>query len=69
MESYANKFEENVAKYVLQKKTRATADDQQWALLLIQNANYSAGSRNELALQLKTMDSKRKQPLTKHITT
>lgn len=61
MESYGNKLEENVARYVQQKSTRTAADDQQRALLLIQNANLSADSPNALTIQLTTMDYMHKQ--------
>lgn len=54
-EAYACRFESNVAKYVHQKSVRSARDDQQWALLMIQNANLSADTYNALTFQLTTM--------------
>lgn len=51
-ESYANKFEALVAKYVHQKNRRSPSDDQQWALLLLQNANLTADTLNSITFQL-----------------
>lgn len=51
-ESYANKLEAKVAKYVLPKNERLTTDEQQWALLLLPSANLSADTRNLVTVQL-----------------
>lgn len=57
---YANKFEARIAKYVHQKNTRSPSDDQQWALLLLQNADLTADTRNSITFQLTTGAAMRK---------
>lgn len=47
-ESYANKFEAKVAKYVHQKNVRNTTDDQQRALQLLKNGKLSTNTRNSV---------------------
>lgn len=63
-ETYANKFEARVSKYGHQKNTRSPLDDQQWALLLLQNANLTADTRNSITFQLTTGAAMRKEDTT-----
>lgn len=51
-ETYANKFGASIAKYIHQKNNRDPSDDHQWALLLHQNANQTAETRNSITFTL-----------------
>lgn len=58
--TYANKFEARIWKYVHQKNTRIPSYDNQWALLLLQNADPTSYTCNSITFHLKTGAEMRK---------
>lgn len=68
-ETYANRFDAKVATYVHQKSDKNSSSDQQWALLLIQNAKLTPDTRNSITFQLTTGAAMRKHPITTLTTT
>lgn len=50
--AYVNEFETFTAKYFLQTNMRSRTNDRQWALLLFQNAKFSANTQDAVVFQL-----------------
>lgn len=59
-ETYTNKSEARIARYVHQKTTKIPSDDQKLELLLIKNGNLTEEKRNSITFQLTTGEAMRK---------
>lgn len=62
-ETFANRFDAKVAEYVHQRSDKHSSNDQQWALLMLQNANLTPDTLNSITFQLTTGAAMRKNPV------
>lgn len=66
-DTFANRFDGKVAEYVHQSNDKYSSNDQQWALLMLQNANLTPDTRNSITFQLTTGAAMRDGTVSKSI--